>query len=500
MSLRQADGIGSTAGPWVLAAAVLATAALAGMVTAVIGSLAGYRSLYYIAVFGLVVLGGIVAATRAEPLRFVFLVLIVSLPVANALVPPGRFGLTVFDVVTVALAIGLIGKKLSAPSGPGKPFFPTRSLLLAWLLAVPSVVFSQFPVLSLEIFILIAGIYAFFLFTLDELKRDGGFERLVLLWSILLIVMAAGLYVDKLLHVNLSLRGSNLNQLSYIGGVEIRRAGGFFQDPQRAGAFLASMITFLLVLAVRGRFRSARLNLLVWTAIVTGSGALVTTISRGAILAGVSASALALFAFNRWNPAVKLMIMGGVVIAATIIVLTPLDTWLNVLPAAVAERFVRSRLEFEDRIAIWFDTWSMFADHPLTGIGLGSFRPFLMETRPTVFNYYGIGEAAGVAYIPDQPESGYLKILYEGGVIGSVAALLVAGDAVRRAMTIIAGRATNSDARTEAIAALAGLVTFGATFITLFTVSDARMAAIFAFFLAVIWHRSLQHPRVAPIA
>lgn len=500
MSLRRVDVARATAGPWVLAAAVLAAAALAGMVTAVIGSLAGYRSLYYIAVFGLIVLGGIVAATRAEPLQFVFLVLIIFLPVANALVPPGRFGLTVFDVVMVALAIGLIGKKLSAVPGAGGPFFPTRSLLLAWLLAVPSVVFSQFPVLSLEIAILIIGIYAFFLFTLDELKRDGGFERLVLLWSLLLIVMAFGLYVDKFLHVNLSLRGSNLNQLSYAGGVEIWRAGGFFQDPQRAGAFLAGMITFLLVLAVRGRLRSAKLNLLVWTAIVMGSGALVTTISRGAILAGVSASALALFAFNRWNPAVKLMIMGSVVIAATVIALTPLDTWLNVLPAAVSERFVRSRLEFEDRIAIWFDTWSMFADHPLTGIGLGSFRPFLVETRPTVFNYYGIGEAAGVAYIPDQPESGYLKVLYEGGIAGSIAALVVAGDAIRRALAVIAGSDADSDARSEAIAALAGLLTFGLTFVTLFTISDPRIAAMFAFLLAVIWHRSLQRARVAPIA
>jgi O-antigen ligase len=147
--------------------------------------------------------------------------------------------------------------------------------------------------------------------------------------------------------------------------------------------------------------------------------------------------------------------------------------------------------DFEIRRKIWFDTWNMFADHPLAGIGLGSFQPFLIETRQTVFNFYGIGAERGVAYVPDQPESGYFKILYEGGISGSIAALLVAGDALRRAALIIAGSDSKSDARTEGIAALAALVTFGLTFVTLFTVGDPRIAAILAFLLAVIWHRSL---------
>jgi O-antigen ligase len=226
--------------------------------------------------------------------------------------------------------------------------------------------------------------------------------------------------------------------------------------------------------------------------------ALITTISRGAIGACLAVSGFTLFAFNRWNAAIKLMFLGSVIVAAMVVALTPMDTWLNIVPAAVLARFLDSRMEFEYRLEIWFDTWNMFADHPLTGIGLGSFKPYLVETQPTVFNYYGIGTAEGVQYIPTQPESGYLTILYEGGIAGSIAALLVAGDAFRRASAVVAG--SNADARTEAIAALAGLITFGATFVTLFTPSDTRIAAIFAFLLAVIWHRSLQRAHVAPKA
>jgi hypothetical protein len=127
----------------------------------------------------------------------------------------------------------------------------------------------------------------------------------------------------------------------------------------------------------------------------------------------------------------------------------------------------------------------------------GSFRPYLIETQPTVVDHYGFGAVRGTTYIPDQPESGYLKIFYEGGILGSIAAIPVAGDALRRAMDLIVSKNANSIPRTEAIAALAGLITFGITFVTLYTLSDPRGAAVFSFLLAVILHRSLQLARAA---
>jgi hypothetical protein len=69
-------------------------------------------------------------------------------------------------------------------------------------------------------------------------------------------------------------------------------------------------------------------------------------------------------------------------------------------------------------------------------------------------------------------------------------------DVLRRALAVIAREAANADARTEMIAALAALVTFGVTFITLYTVSDERLAVLFAIFLAVILRRSLQQEGV----
>ncbi|SRR6266480_1154103 len=497
-SLRRANILSATAGSLVLPVVVLVTAVLVGMVTALVGSLAGYRAIYYVAVFGLIVVGGMVVIGRREPLRFAFLALIVSFPLASAIVPPGRLGLTIFDVVMIALMVGLIGKNVFASSKASEPLFPTTSLLIAWLLSIPCVVFSQFPLTSLQTFIENFAVYIFFLFALNELRRGGGVERLVLLFSIVLIFVAIGLFVDHFLHVNLSLRGSNLNQLSYAVGLEIWRAGGFFQDPQSAGAFLACIITFLLLLSVRGRFRGMRMRLVVWVAIAIGSVALVMTISRSAILAFLFVSGITLFAFNKWNAATKLVIVVGVTLMVMAIALTTTtETWLNIVPAAVAERFATTRAALDIRSMIWLDTWDMFADHPLTGIGFGSFQSYLIASHPGVFNYYGIGTQAGISYVPNQPENGYLNILYEGGIAGSLAALLVAGDALRRAIGVVASNHTSSDARTEGIAALAGLITFGATFLTLYTVNDERIAATLAFLLAVVWHRSLQGPHGA---
>ena len=485
------------AGPTTLLGLLLAVAALAGMATAIAGNLAGYRAFYYVALFSFIVVAGAVTVTRREPLRFAFLALIVAFPIASALVPPGRLGLTVFDLVMLVLTVGLVGKRIASPEA-GERFFPTPSLWAAWLTSVPCVVFSRDPGLSVQLYVLLFAGYGFFLYALRELRRKGGLERLSLLFSIVLLCMTAGLFVDHFLHINLSLRGSNLNQLTYSSGLEIYRAGGFFQDPQKGGAFNACLITFLLILAVRGRFRAMKLRFLIWIAIAAGLVSLATTISRAAIASCLLVSAAAVFVLNRWSAAFKLLIAAGLVLALLGIALTPAETWLSALPATVAERFRTTGAELDNRVKIWFDTWEMFAHHPLTGIGPATFQGYLMATRPTVFDYYGIGAGKGVVYVPDNPESGYFKILYEGGIAGSLAALLLVGDALRRALAVAAARSADPDARSEALAALAGLFTLGLTFVTLTTLSDQRMLALLALFLAVIWHRSLPRAEAAP--
>lgn len=472
---------------------VLALAACAGVFAGVAGTAAGPRAVYYCAILGAVAIGGFVAVTRREPARFAFLALVAALPLSDALIPPARLGIRLFDAVMLALAMVLIARRLTAPPRDRHPLFPSPSLGGAWLLFATCVAFSLYPIDSAKALLVdVAVYYAFFLYALEELRRPGGFERLTAIWAAVTIVLALGLFIDHFFRINLGLRGSNLNQLSYIMGREIWRAGGFFQDPQKAGAFLASMVAFLLMLAVRGRFVGLRMRLLVWAAVATGMVALFTTIARGAIVACIAVSLLALGAFNRWSAGIKLLTAAALAAALLVAAVVPVDAWLDLMPRSVAARFAQMADELNIRITIWFDTWDMFARHPLTGVGPGAFQSYLLETRPGMTGYYGIGVAEGVRYVPEQPENGYLTILYEGGLVGSVATLLVAGDALRRLFTVLARGAGNADARSEAIATLAGLVSFGVTFTTLFTPGDPRIAALLMFLLAIAWRHTLR--------
>lgn len=468
--------------------AAIAGAAFAGVLVAIAGGVAGPRAIYYSAIVGLIAVGAFAAATRREPARFAFLSLFCALPFADVPVPPGRLGIRVFDLVMLCLAAVLLARRFGRRGRDQPPLFPSRSLSVAWLLFLVCVICSLYPLVSMQMVVVAIAIYAFFLWTLDELGRERGFERLVLLLSLVILVLSTGLFADFFLHQNLSLRGGNLNQLSWSMGREIWRAGGFFQDPQKAGAFLASVIAFLIVLAARGRFAGSRLRYLVWAAIAAGLVAIFTTIARGAIIACLVVSAIALLGFNRWGGVAKLLIACALVVLGLLFAILPSGTLLEFVPQAVANRFARLGAEFQIRLQIWFDTWDMFAQHPVTGIGPGAFQSYLIDTRPGMAGYYGIGVEEGVSYVPEQPESGYLKVLYESGILGSLAALLLIGDALRRAFRVLARGPEAAEARTETIAVLAALAAFAVTFATLYTAGDSRIAALLMFLFAVLWH------------
>src|SRR5262252_4337866 len=93
------------AGRWPQAAAI-GMAAVAGLTVAVIATRFGERSVYYLATAALAGSVAFVMWTRKDTLRLIFLAMIACLPLAGIVVPPGRFSITVFDAVMVALMIG----------------------------------------------------------------------------------------------------------------------------------------------------------------------------------------------------------------------------------------------------------------------------------------------------------------------------------------------------------------------------------------------------------
>jgi O-antigen ligase len=479
---------------------VTAIAVLAGALTAMTGSLAGVRAVYYVGLPAAALLALAVAVSRPEPLRFLFLALIAVLPLANFTVPPGRLRLTAFDVATAVLALGFIVRKMFAPPGPDTQLFPTRSLALIWLLMLPCAIFALYPFQSVFVLTLIFGAYVFFLFTLQELRRPGGLERLVALLCVAVLVVVAGICIDHFLHVNLNFGSGNPNQVSRTAGaVTIWRAGGFFQDPQKAGGFLAAALGFLLVFGIRGRFRGTWLQALLWVALLAGVPGLLMTVSRAAMLSFVVVSAMALVLLSNWPAMIRLLGIGAMVVVMTMVFVSP-ELLVSLLPDQVAARMADQQADWEFRKTIWFDTWDMFANQPLTGIGFGAFQHYLLDTRPMVFSYYGIGESTGTIYVPDQPESGYFKIFYETGILGSLAALLLIVETLRRAGAGLLRHKTHPHARSEIAASLAGLIALSFTFAAQFTLGDARILMLLLIMMAVIWRHSLPDEPAAPEA
>jgi len=450
-----------------------------------------------------------------DPARNMFWAVAAALPVAATLVPPRHFLVSAFDVAMALVFVLIVWRRLFA-RGPERPteavqgeipveraLFPTRSLVIVFLTAAPIFIWSRFPPIAALALLSFAAYYAFFLMCLRELARPGGFRRLVLLWSTLVIVMSLASVVGRLAGMQLSLSGVNINQLGE-GLTMNERASGFFQDPQKAAQFFACSFVFLLVLTIRSRFEERALRWLLPLAMVFAFTGIVVAVSRASLLAAVVIGTVSVLLFNRWSTVTRLVVAAFLVGGAFAIYLLPAGLWLSVLPADLAARFSLLASSYTVRSHIWYDTWEMFADHRLTGIGPGSFRPYLLETRPTVKNFYDIGNGTGFEYIPDQPESGYFKIFYEGGLLGSAAALLLAVEAIRRFLRVAVSRQAADEARTDVCAAFAAVMVFALSFVTLF-ISDPPNLALLMFLLALIWHRSLhggfeESPASAPVA
>jgi O-antigen ligase len=214
------------------------------------------------------------------------------------------------------------------------------------------------------------------------------------------------------------------------------------------------------------------------------------TVSRSALLAAGGVALAVILLFNKLRGLTRVVSYGAFIALVLSFVFIPTQQLLRVLPGNLAARFESVDTSFKERQAIWFDTWDMFADHPATGVGPGSFQAYLMQTRPTIANFYGIGAGSRNSYIPDQPENGYLEILYEGGLIGCAAFAVVVIDLLRRVFGIAFAKKAKDEDRTDVIAAFAALVAYGISFITLFSFRIPQLCALVLLAFAVIWRRT----------
>lgn len=473
--------------------AFMSFAVFLGLAVAILGNMLGIHVLYYLIALAAIVGGSIVVFLHPNPERLLFLLTVIGLPLVATMLPPRRFGISLFDaMMLVSLVIVLTRHWANPHIAQSSPFFVSWHFLLAYSGLFILIALSHFKLHSLWVWVETLAIFVFFRSAVSYLNEKDGFERLVRWLSVAVIILFIGVLIDRFAHINLTLGGGNPNQYLLLKGELIRRAGGFFQDPQKSAQFFGCVAAFLFPLLIRQRF-PGQLSKLAGIAFLISLAGILLSGSRMALIAVLVVIPLSMTFLSRSSGVIRFLILFGTMTAAlTVASMVPLDSWAALLPSQITARFETLGESLEFRMHIWFDTWKMFADQPLWGIGPGSFRDYLRTTNPTSLGFYGLGALTGEEYIPDQPENGYLKILYEGGIIGSFCALILVWAALRKGISQALSSSSGEAAQTEALAALAGLAVFGITFLTLFTPSDEKNVVVLCLLFAVLWQGNKQ--------
>lgn len=438
-------------------------------------------ALWKFVVFGLPFLGFSLAFlfTR-DRLRFLLLSATLALPFLGLKVPPASLGLTVFDVLSIPAAVVLLGAKIGGQRDID--LFPTHGAVLALFLLVPSVAMSISHGNSIASLIVIGELYLFFVILTHYMKDEEVLARLHLNLSIGLILICLFVFIEKATGINFNFGAAHSGQFMQVEQLKVHRVAGIFQDPQKAAQFIAVIMTYLAVLNGHGVFANRRYLLFSWLAVILAVPALLITVSRAAIFGGLLMTTIGLLVFNRRGVLMRLFLGFSIALVVTVVSVVGVNTTLRaVFPESVVKRFELADREMEGRTKIWQESWRIFRAYPVAGVGPGNYREFLMQENPRLRQFYANG-----GFVPDMPENGYLKILYEVGLLGTLGCLWFVGHLLARMLAdIVAGR----DQRTASLSLAAGaaLVVFLITFLTIFTVSDMRNALIVPFLAAAVF-------------
>jgi O-antigen ligase len=417
------------------------------------------------------VAGGVL--TRKDPLPVVGAAALVLMPLAGHFVPPARWMISLFDVLGLLAAASLLVSH-RATAGADRLRQP-RWVWPSLATLVPAVLFSIDRIHSILTCIEIGLAYCLLIAILHVGKRPEDALGLITRWiAIATIIASAAVVFDHFTLINLAMTGGyNLNAFAEAG---IYRAGGLFQDPQKAAQFLGAFMTYLVVLACRKTAPQGVSRALMLGAIASAFVGLVFTVSRSGLLAGVGFSFLGFLLANRFSTALRTMLIALILLAGWTAVSAP-GIVQSVLPATLAHRLANLGQGANSRVDIWIDSWHLFIEHPVAGLGPGNYREALMRERPSLRGLHELGE-----YVPDQPENGYLKILYETGAVGAAGTLAFAVALCRRGIA----RAASEEAQSYQLAALFAMLAFSFSFATLFTVSDHRNLMIVVLMIAVM--------------
>lgn len=297
-------------------------------------------------------------------------------------------------------------------------------------------------------------VFAFIKILFDEIMIDLNFHdqlinllNLTVIFSLLFLlgqfIFGPQFSYDKTPNVNV-LQGDNI------------RFPSFFQDPQKYAQFLSAGFFISLI---QTSFR----NTTKWTFYLLPIAIFVALLFSGGragllgLLLGVSL--ILILGNSKYRIAIIIAIMGVLLISTQ---------YASQIPIFNRESTFSDSYEF--RFEIWRDAFEIFKTHPLFGIGIGNYAAYVTIHNP---DQYWVANNIYTAY--DHPESGYLKLLTEFGMIGFLAffSLII--------IPIIKGLKHYFNTRDyTSLLIIAAILSWIVGFTTVYSLSDIRIALYIA--------------------
>lgn len=361
---------------------------------------------------------------------------------------PGIYKLAVFDCLSILFFFFFYKRK--------RPLFRWNNLYgIFFLLVMSASIIGCVNAESLsegtgQDFIRLFSIFMFAKVLVDECDEDPRFIHSIVSWikislvgSLVFLVaqfhFGIGFALEKDINKNILAEGAT-------------RYSSYLSDPQKFAQFLAA-VSFLLFIKKDQRLPFINYGLFLLSII-----AMLFTGARAA-LGGwcVGLTAVILLAKSKY----KL-----VSISFAMVMFVVANNLEGNFATFEREQSVTESYEF--RSVIWHDAYAIFLDNPFTGIGLGNYRNYVSVHNPDQF---WVTEK-GISYY-DQPESGYLKLLTELGILGFVPAMLLI---LMPAFNAIVSFLKNREM--SLVFLVASLITWLIGFYTVYSFGDVRIMVL----------------------
>ncbi len=386
---------------------------------------------------------------------------LIGYPLMAITISYNNFAFAIFDIITFIFLLFLYKRKyytIKTGSVYTILFFILTATILIGLFLAESLTSESLRVViqyvSIIIFakILIEEFYAdreYFFSVIYYLK----FALIIsLIFLICQFIFGTGFTFDKTTNINV-LSGTNIRYPSY------------FQDPQKYAQFL-SAVSFLFLIKDPVSKKLSNLNyiLLIFTLV-----ALLYTGGRAALGGLFFGIGIILF-FGRSQ--YKLVLLSSIIVLGFI----AFNFSSNF---AMLNRGATLTDAYDFRYSIWQDAYKIFESHPLFGIGIGNYANYVYVHNPDQF--WVIDHE--ITYF-DHPESGYLKLLTEFGIIGFVALFSFLFIIIFKVLKQYVSERDN-----DLLLLIAALGSWFVGFYTVYSLGDLRIRLLILVFTLLLYSR-----------